>query len=529
MNKKVLIFVVIIFVLVMSFCLIFFSEKRNKNRDYELLTVKDYIYYPLEVEGKYGVIKNNGEIIINPEFDEVQIPNQDKAIFVLKSGDSYKVRDDNNNDIFTNFDMVVAIEGVSSTGEKIYNNTVLKYKKNNKYGILDFSGKKVTDPIYDEVTSLTDKYGEILIKTDGKYGVINVKGVVLVNPKYDYVKGDGYCINNSYKEGGYIVGKKTDKGLVYGYINKDGKEVIKLEQETLYRVTEINSNDVYMVASLNGRYAIYKNNDNLTDYKYINVFYNNGTDTFTVQKNKMYGLVNLDGKVVIKEQYDELMAVGIYVKASKDDVSYTFDLNGKEVANSQFVSLSVTSTGKFYISMDDNYRYGIVDKEKKVIVENKYDYIEEVENTSLLIATIGTDITIYSGSAKEIVSVERAELEFIGDYIKVDTADESYYLTIDGKKVDNKTVYIENPIYAQKSGGKWGFVDIKNNVIVDYKYDEVTEINKYGFAGVKKDGKWGIINKNGEIILEPTYESNEIKPVFIGKYCLKNGVVRDFI
>ena len=44
-------------------------------------------------------------------------------------------------------------------------------------------------------------------------------------------------------------------------------------------------------------------------------------------------------------------------------------------------------------------------------------------------------------------------------------------------------------------------------------------INKYGFAGVKKNGKWGVIDNNGKIIIEPTYELKDIKqPVFIGKY-----------
>ena len=111
----------------------------------------------------------------------------------------------------------------------------------------------------------------------------------------------------------------------------------------------------------------------------------------------------------------------------------------------------------------------------------------------------------------------------------VEAAEEMYYLTADGKKVDNKTVYLENQLYSSKENGKWGFVDLKDNVIVDYQYDEITEINQYGFAGIKKDGKWGVINKDGEVILEPTYESNSINPVFIGKYCLKNGVVRDYI
>lgn len=54
------------------------------------------------------------------------------------------------------------------------------------------------------------------------------------------------------------------------------------------------------------------------------------------------------------------------------------------------------------------------------------------------------------------------------------------------EKVDNKTVYLENQLYSSKENGKWGFVDLKDNVIVDYQYDEITEINQYGFAGIKK-------------------------------------------
>ena len=53
---------------------------------------------------------------------------------------------------------------------------------------------------------------------------------------------------------------------------------------------------------------------------------------------------------------------------------------------------------------------------------------------------------------------------------------------------------------------------------MDYKYESVTEINEYGFAGIKQDGKWGVINSNGEIIIEPVYELNDNEPTFIGQY-----------
>ncbi len=528
-KKKIVLIVAIILIIVGILCLIFLTKKDAKDRDYELLVVKDTIYYPLEVQGKCGVIKKDGTIIIEPEYDEVQIPNAEKAIFIVKSEEQYKVFDDKNTQLYANFAEVTSISGTSSYGEKEYNTTVLKYKENGKYGILDFDGKKITEAKYDEVSSLVDKNGEILVKENNKYGVINVKGVQLVKSNYDYIRGDGYSKGSSYKDAGYIVGNKGKSGYLYGYLDKNEKELVKINQEVLYRVTEIDSGDTYLVCSENGRYALYKGNENLTTYKYINIFYNNGTDTFTVQKNKSYGLINLDGKVIIPEQYDELLVVGIFVKASKNGVDYTFDLNGKIVENLEFASLQKTLTDKFYISIDDNYKYGVTDKNRKVVIENIYDYIEENGETGLLVATQGNKTTIYSAGMNEIISVNDAELKTVGNYIQVSTKDDLYFLTVEGKKVDNKTVFLDNQLFTSKNGKKWGFVDLKDRIIIPYEYDEVTEIDEFGFAGIKKNGKWGVINKNGDIILEPTYESEDINPVFIGKYCLKNGVVRDYI
>lgn len=529
--KKKWIFLIVIVVIIIAVVLIsfFVSKKKQMDRDYELFSVTEFLYYPLEIDEKFGVIKRDGTVIIDAKYDDVQIPNNDKAIFVFRNGDSYIVLNDKQEELYTKVGEVSAIAGVSSTGEKVYNNTVLKYKENNKYGLLNFDGAKLTEAVYESMESLNDKYGEILVEKDGKLGVINIKGVVLVDCKYDYIKGDGYFKDSSYKEGGYIVGNKARGGYVYGYLDKNAKDIIKVGQESIYRVTEIESNDIYLVARENGRYALYKGNENLTDYKYIDMFYNNGTGTFTVQKNKSYGLINLDGKTVIPEQYEELIVVGIFAWASKDGVDFTFDLNGVKQENSQFVSLQMTSTDRFYISIDENYMYGITDLDKKVVVQNKYDYIEEMPNSGLLIATSGNDVTVYSAGITELVSVSNAELKNVGDYIQITNNEESYFLTVDGRKVDNKIVYLDNQLYASKSGGKWGFVDLKDNVIVDYVYDEVTEINEFGFAGVKKDGKWGVINRDGDVILEPTYESNVISPVFVGRYCLEGGVARNHI
>ena len=73
----------------------------------------------------------------------------------------------------------------------------------------------------------------------------------------------------------------------------------------------------------------------------------------------------------------------------------------------------------------------------------------------------------------------------------------------------------------KKKNGKYGFVDKQGNVVVDYQYDDATEQNDYGFAGIKKDGKWGSIDSKGTIVQEPTYDLDSYLLVnFIGRWHL---------
>ena len=51
----------------------------------------------------------------------------------------------------------------------------------------------------------------------------------------------------------------------------------------------------------------------------------------------------------------------------------------------------------------------------------------------------------------------------------------------------------------KKSNNKWGFVDKNGNIKIQYTYDMVTELNEYGYAGIKLNGKWGVINSEGKL------------------------------
>ena len=110
--------------------------------------------------------------------------------------------------------------------------------------------------------------------------------------------------------------------------------------------------------------------------------------------------------------------------------------------------------------------------------------------------------------------VESVNENYISVYSKND---------LKGNIVKNTEVFDDLKLYSyQAEDGKWGFTDKEGNIVVNAKYDVVTELNEYGFAGVYQEGKWGVVNSKGEEIVVPSYElETYYSPSFVGKYLLE--------
>lgn len=68
---------------------------------------------------------------------------------------------------------------------------------------------------------------------------------------------------------------------------------------------------------------------------------------------------------------------------------------------------------------------------------------------------------------------------------------------------------LEYKYIRHKKNDKWGFVDRKGNVVIDYQYDDSKDFNE-GLAPVKVENKWGFINIENELIIKPTYENVQL-------------------
>jgi len=118
-------------------------------------------------EIRYGLIDTKGKVIIEPQFDRVDVIND-------------------------------------------HPNLILVQKKE-KYGVLDRQGKMIMEPIYDAIDSFSPELIEIRLKD--KYGLATDDGTIVLTPKFDYLRRNYDSENRTWP----VLAKEDNE---YSFINK---------------------------------------------------------------------------------------------------------------------------------------------------------------------------------------------------------------------------------------------------------------------------------------------------------------------
>ncbi len=565
MKKKTIVKIIFLIIIIIAIGAFFIIKNiQEKAKTYEIATIEkeDYQYFVYNTEGKYGVIDKAGKTIIPANYTQVKIPNPSKAVFVCYTDETTQVYNEKNEPIFTEFQNIEPLNLKNISGDLIYEKTVLKYKQDEKYGLISIEGKKITNPIYENIDTLQYKEGELVVKQDNKLGIININGYEIIKPEYDNIVADGYYSSeNGYKNDGYIVSNTTDQGYRYGYINNKGEKILEPNYNELSRISYSDENKIYLLCAENGKYGVFEGTKNIIPNEYQDISYIDGNDFCIVQKGKKYGVINLQGSMMLQVKYLQIDVNGDYMYVTDENsVQKVYDKKGNETEISPNTAILSTNSNEDYkIHIDttngatvysiyqgetklttENYSYleylfdnyfiasnaqgkiGVIDANGNIKIEMKYDTLQKIAETNLIqtLETATQNTTIYSKEFNLVAQMTNATVEKMdNDLIKIYNTETTQYFDYSGVQKQNTEVYPNNSIFAKKENGKWGFVGKEGNVVVDYQFDEATEVNEYGYAGVKKDGKWGVIDRNGNIIVDCIYEiSNQENPNFIGEY-----------
>lgn len=475
--QKVFAVIIAIVVLIMFIFIIknVLKERQEINKEYE--------YFALYAQNKWGVINQDGEEVIIPSYQEmIVIPNKEKDVFICtyninEQTGTYETKalNSKNEQILTQYEQIEALENMDENENIWYEKNILKVKKNGKYGLIDLNGKELLPAEYEDITVLEGISNSIIIKKGGKIGLVNDNGSIMIEPQYTDIKNLG----KTYKDG-YITINQEGK---YGVISTTKKQILENKYD---EIAQVYLNEYYLVTE-GGQQKVIDSKGTAIIQDGFNEIKSATSNGIIFVKDNLYGEIDKTGKITIEAKYQELKeaANGIYI-AKQNDKYGIIDQNQIEKIPFEYAGITYNEKANLFLAEDEQYNTSIID--------NNF----EVKLTGIL-----------------------SEINEEKSYIRIRENGEYKYYDFKCKEKSNTEILKENTLFLSKKDGKYGYVDKKGNVVIDYIYDDGTEQNEYGFVAVKKNGLWGAINNKGEVIIEPKYNlENNLKIDFIGKWHL---------
>lgn len=437
------------------------------------------------------------------------------------------------------------------------------FEQNNKIGYMDKNGNVVIPAIYSYDSSITNLptipyfyKGYAKVVKDRKFGLIDKTGKIVIPVEHE-------SITPYTQLGNFVLVTKTISGKKkYGVLNLQNKELIPTDNEDIKFDTNI------VTAKKNGKWGLFdKNGKQLLPYEYNWLSYSATDKVLVAEKGTQYGIIDLTGKWLFEKaktvftlyasKYGMVMCKvsgktgfldlkGNEVIISRYDGAYDFnsdglamvykkkegstytnlygyiDKKGNEVIPLKFEYLASFSNGMLEAKNPETNRYGYMDKTGKWVLQpvyldaksfddfggawvkmtdDKYHYINK---TGKDLGTLNEKGNVYQSFGKDGYAVyESTDIP----YAIIDKNGKVIKLIDDCDGIYNFSEGIAG--YKSKATGKYGFLDLNGNKIINAEYDGFT-----GFAeGVSKvnktiDGKtkYGYIDNKGNIIVPVVYE-----------------------
>lgn len=440
---------------------------------------------------------------------------------------------------------------------KIQKTSYYTVYSDNKWGVIDSSGKKIIEPSYAEMVLIPNNKEPVFICTYDvdyenstyKTKVLNQKNEEILQ-EYELVEALDNYDNN--KNIWYEDALKVKKNNKYGLVNFGGKEILECEYDNIYTLKGIKNSIIveqdgkkglvsnegtqiisteykeikplgneyktgYIVTNQDGKYGIINyTKEFVLECQYDNIKNNPNIQNFIVKQDGKWKVINKEKQDILNGEFDDIKSVdNEYIIIQKNKKYGVYTISGEEKIVPSFNDIE-HAFGEYFIVKKDN-NYGMINLNNETILDFEYTTLEYDSKANFIQASkdeISTQI-LDSNFEVKLTGI-LSELNLEKGYMKLRIDNDYKYYNFKFEEKSNKEILETNTLFLDKKDGKYGYVDKNGKVIVDYTYDDAREQNEYGYSSIKKDGKWGVIDRTGKIILEP-------------KYNLEDYIIIDFI
>ncbi|MCS7004994.1 MAG: WG repeat-containing protein [Cytophagales bacterium] len=456
--------------------------------EYELASDFANGYASAKKNGNFGLLDTKGNAVIPFEWQGIDVPTADGALRIKK--------------------------GKGAEG---------------KWALYSVKNQPLTAFVYSMIYPFEGKEARCI--KEGKWGVLDTKGKEIVPTviQADYLwKFEGNIARIANEK--YIVeenGIKQEKFRKYGYVNRQGSEIIPPVYEDIIGFEKVYSTKQGLARIIqNGKVGFldYEGKIILTP-SYTNV--TNFEEVWTkhrgiarVYEGKRLGYIDRNGKVVVPIVYDEIQG---FEKIYSDSTGFAIVMQngkygyithrGKIQVPCQYEYLSEIREGKMIARQ--NGKYGVIDTAQKIIIPFLYDGMRFTSITENWIEVfVNQPKTFYVDAQGNFLTQQPDTLQ-IETALKIFQKDKLYGLQNATGKVVVKPIYAQIEPFSEglavvklveKNIAQYGYLSETGALIIAPQFAAARSFSD-GKAAVNLKGKWGYIDKTGKWVIAPQYLS----------------------
>jgi hypothetical protein len=349
------------------------------------------------VDDRYGVIRNDGVVVIEPKYTNLRSDNDYFASNIRQGGkDQWILLDSTGKSLHAKtYDNILP-----------YNGKVFPVINRKFWGALAPSGKEILSCTYDSILQQLDD--NIVVKFHGQYGIVNQaerwlvaprsKKILLIaedrflefTPKTTYLKSFDnsiiYFSENKLELQGTHLLEYLPSGTIWE-IGMDGvigdRKILPDMVEKIYPETEglrgIKKNGQYGFIDSQGRLRIANRYDAIRPFS---------EQLAAMMIRGKWGFIGHDDKIAVQPSYDEVHDFKHGLAVVKQKGMYgVVDKTGKQVLLPRYEAISVLPHRNILIQQ--NGLIGLADAQGKVLVNPKFHNLQDLNNGYIIVQRDG--------------------------------------------------------------------------------------------------------------------------------------------
>ncbi|MDW7695065.1 WG repeat-containing protein [Flammeovirgaceae bacterium SG7u.111] len=378
------------------------------------------------------------------------------------------------------------------------------FQNNGKSGLVDGKGTEVIPANYEQVKLLKVPFA--VVWEDGKCGLVDLKNQVVLPLNYQLISPLSPTLLRTYTNN------------LFGLASIEGKVLLENNYD---EIKAIPNGAVYAEFSKGGKKGLYNQfGEILLSAQYEAITLEQGV--ITAKKGNALTAVKIseDGKLLEKNEYPNQVALNVATQNALKKERIAILKANPEARKPRWVEhdyrtylengVGQNLLGKrefFDVGIDDELGLSMAREillpEKKGEKETIYTYLIDHKQGKILFKSNCKDMVVTDFKEAELA---RVTVDTLWDGL-IDKAG-NIISEIGGSSVSNIGAFEKGRAWA-KSGGKFGVIDGKGNVVVPFEYDVISDFSE-GYAIARKNGKFGCIDGNGKAVLPFMFDGIQV-------------------